>query len=74
MTARYLWWRSCYDGVLHAFPVIPDAPLLHQHYHASCAHTAPPDLAGSTPEAPRCPLCVLIIGGAGINGGNSAAP
>jgi hypothetical protein len=66
MSARYLWWRSCYDGTLHAFPVVPDAPLLHQHYRASCAHAAPPDLAGAAgtgADAPRCPLCLLITGG-----------
>jgi hypothetical protein len=60
MSARYLWWRSCYDGVLHAFPVIPEAPLLHQHYRASCAHAAPPDLAGEVQDGPRCPLCLII--------------
>jgi len=64
MSARYLWWRSCYDGVLHAFPVVPDAPLLHQHYRASCAHAAPPDLNGNgeVQDGPRCQLCLLIIG------------
>jgi hypothetical protein len=62
VSARYLWWRSCYDGVLHAFPVIPDTPLLHQHYRASCAHAAPPDLAGVVQDGPRCALCLMIIG------------
>jgi hypothetical protein len=62
MTARYLWWRSCYDGVLHAFPVIPGSPLRHQHYRASCAHSAPPDLDGTGQDGPRCTLCLLILG------------
>ncbi|WP_436496034.1 hypothetical protein [Actinokineospora sp. HUAS TT18] len=62
MTVRYLWWRSCYDGELHAFPVAPGARLAHQHYRASCTHAAPPDLATHDPDVPRCSLCVLIIG------------
>jgi hypothetical protein len=62
MSARYLWWRSCYDGVLHAFAVARDAPLQHQHYRASCAHAAPPDLAGAPTDTPRCTLCLLILG------------
>ncbi|CRK55900.1 hypothetical protein [Alloactinosynnema sp. L-07] len=62
MTVRYLWWRSCYDGALHAFPVAPGARLAHQHYRASCTHAAPPDLAADEPAASRCELCLLIIG------------
>jgi len=62
VSARYLWWRSCYDGVLHAFPVVADAPLLHRHYRASCAHTAPPDLGANGQDGPRCVLCLIIIG------------
>ena len=63
MSARYLWWRSCYDGVLHAFPVLPGARLAHRHYRASCTHAAPPDLAGGEGEVAdeRCALCLLII-------------
>ncbi|MBM7776250.1 hypothetical protein JOD54_006454 [Actinokineospora baliensis] len=67
MSVRYLWWRSCYDGVLHAFPMAAGARLTHQHYRASCTHAAPPDLAGDTggaAQGPRCELCLLIIGGA----------
>lgn len=59
MTVRYLWWRSCYDGSLHAFPVAPGARLAHQHYRASCTHAAPPDLAAD--DSPRCELCLMII-------------
>lgn len=62
---RYLWWRSCYDGLLHAFPVAPGAALAHQHYRATCTHAAPPDLAGSAARAgdEHCSLCVLMTGG-----------
>ncbi|OLR94983.1 hypothetical protein [Actinokineospora bangkokensis] len=69
MSARYLWWRSCYDGVLHAFPVLPGARLVHRHYRASCTHAAPPDLAGAENSEDyasadrRCSLCSLIISG-----------
>ncbi len=59
---RYLWWRSSYDGVLHAFPLPRGARLAHQHYRASCAHAAPPDLDTSGAPAPRCELCLLILG------------
>ncbi|MCP2267686.1 hypothetical protein LV75_000168 [Actinokineospora diospyrosa] len=62
MSVRYLWWRSCYDGVLHAFPMAAGARLSHQHYRASCTHAAPPDLAGGGSDGPRCELCLLIIG------------
>ncbi|WP_424185250.1 hypothetical protein ACOBQX_25640 [Actinokineospora sp. G85] len=60
-TVRYLWWRSCYDGVLHAFPVGRNDRLAHRHYRASCTHAAPPDLAGVDESGPRCTLCSLII-------------
>ena len=62
MGIRYLWWRSSYDGVLHAFPVAPNTRLAHRHYRASCTHAAPPDLAGGE-DGPRCELCLLIISG-----------
>jgi hypothetical protein len=62
MSPRYLWWRSCYDGVVHAFSIVPGTALQHQHYYATCAHAAPPDLASMMADEPRCPLCLLILG------------
>ncbi|SDI91657.1 hypothetical protein SAMN05192558_102649 [Actinokineospora alba] len=61
MTVRYLWWRSCYDGELHAFPMAPGTRLAHQHYRASCTHAAPPDLEPEGSDGPRCELCVMIL-------------
>lgn len=55
------WWRSCYDGVVHAFPVLTPARLAHKHYRARCTHTAPPDPSGNH-DGPPCPICVLLTG------------
>ncbi|RZS43632.1 hypothetical protein EV193_102613 [Herbihabitans rhizosphaerae] len=57
---RYLWWQSCYDGLLHAFPMVVGAPLSHRHYRAKCTHAAPPDVTDPAPGTPRCELCVMM--------------
>lgn len=53
------WWRSGYDGQVHAFRTVQAS---NQFGEALCEHSVPNAKIICTDEGRRCMACLLMVG------------